>query len=317
MSESDSISPNPLRILNDAVKRVPALKYALCVAGIAAAAAIVKAFLSDPRVAVFSIIVMLILMTVLVIFAKLTAIASTDFRLPARILIWFSLLLVILVSSLLFTSTFFNWSLKLRDTLVIQQKHPPQVLQPSGPIVQVPAALIFRGESPAPSATNDADGRGPIGAAPMMTTITPEQVAAARQAIVAWPNDPKMLSDAGSILAAVGDVQEGVELLAKARGSFPDDPVVAYNYARAFYQQGEVDWAVEQADAAIALRANFDEPWLLKAGIVTEKEDYNKAEQFLQKVLNKVSVVRIIQGVIEMKRGNIDRAIRLPRVDHG
>ena len=107
MSQPDSLNVNPFRVLKEAIKQVPALKYALGVAGIAAAAAIVKSLVSDLRVAVFGIILMVVLMTVLVVFAKLTAIASKDFKLPALVLLWFSLLLVIAVSSLLFTSTFF------------------------------------------------------------------------------------------------------------------------------------------------------------------------------------------------------------------
>ncbi|HKU74729.1 MAG TPA: hypothetical protein VJR02_12530 [Pyrinomonadaceae bacterium] len=123
MSEPDSLNVNPFRVLKEAIKQVPALKYALGVAGIAAAAAIVKSLVSDLRVAVFGIILMVVLMTVLVVFAKLTAIASKDFKLPALVLLWFSLLLVIAVSSLLFTSTFFNWPMKLKDSVV----NPPLV----------------------------------------------------------------------------------------------------------------------------------------------------------------------------------------------
>jgi hypothetical protein len=123
MSQPDSLNVNPFRVLKEAIKQVPALKYALGVAGIAAAAAIVKSLVSDLRVAVFGIILMVVLMTVLVVFAKLTAIASKDFKLPALVLLWFSLLLVIAVSSLLFTSTFFNWPMKLKDSVV----NPPLV----------------------------------------------------------------------------------------------------------------------------------------------------------------------------------------------
>jgi hypothetical protein len=120
MAGPDSLNANPLRVLKEAIKQVPALKFALGVAGIAAAAAIIKSLVSDPRVAVFGIILMVILMTVLVVFAKLTAIASKDFKLPAMILMWFSLVLVMAVSSLLFTSTFFNWPMKLKDVVVNQ-----------------------------------------------------------------------------------------------------------------------------------------------------------------------------------------------------
>src|SRR5437764_351351 len=47
--------------LREATKSVPAVKYALGLAGVAAAAGIIRAFLTDPRVAVFGILIMLIL----------------------------------------------------------------------------------------------------------------------------------------------------------------------------------------------------------------------------------------------------------------
>lgn len=141
MREIDSLSGNPFRILKDAIKQVPALKYALGVAGIAAAAALIKSVLNDFRVAVFGITVMVVLMTVLVIFAKLTAIASKDFKLPALILMWFSLLLVLAVSSFLFTSTFFNWPIKLKDSVI----QTPVMPEPGSTNTNVVQTTYLRG----------------------------------------------------------------------------------------------------------------------------------------------------------------------------
>jgi hypothetical protein len=104
----------PLSILNQAIKAVPALKYALGLAGIAAAIAIIKTLITDVRIAVFGIILMLVLMTVLFIFAKLTLIGAKEIRAPAIALMWFSLLLTITSGTLLFTSVFFNWPLNLK-----------------------------------------------------------------------------------------------------------------------------------------------------------------------------------------------------------
>src|SRR5438045_5106659 len=108
-SESLSQAISPLDILKQASSKVPALKYALGVAGIAAAIAIIKTLITDLRVALFGIILMLVLMTVLFVFAKLTAIASKEIRLAAIVLLWFSLLLTIASGSLLLTSVFFDW----------------------------------------------------------------------------------------------------------------------------------------------------------------------------------------------------------------
>lgn len=67
---------SPLGILKQAINKVPALKFALGIAGIAPAIAIIKTLVTDLRVAVFGIVVMLFLMSVLRIFAKLNAIAA-------------------------------------------------------------------------------------------------------------------------------------------------------------------------------------------------------------------------------------------------
>lgn len=118
---------SPFGVLKQAIGKVPALKYALGVAGIAAAIAIIKTLITDLRVALFGIILMLVLMTVLFTFAKLTAIAAKEIRLAAIVLLWFSLLLTIASASLLFTSVFFDWPLNLKHIVGGQ----PAVLDPS------------------------------------------------------------------------------------------------------------------------------------------------------------------------------------------
>jgi hypothetical protein len=105
---------SPFNTLNQAIKKVPALKYALGLAGIAAALAIIKTLVTDLRLAVFGMVVMLVLMTVLFVFAKLTAASAREIRLPAFALMWFSLLLTIASASLLFTSVFFAWPINLK-----------------------------------------------------------------------------------------------------------------------------------------------------------------------------------------------------------
>lgn len=126
-SESSPQNISPFNILKQATSKVPALKYALGVAGIAAAIAIIKTLITDLRVAIFGIIWMLVLMTVLFIFAKLTSVASREIRLPAIVLLWFSLLLTIASASLLFASVFFDWPINLKHIIGSQ---PPKADQP-------------------------------------------------------------------------------------------------------------------------------------------------------------------------------------------
>ncbi len=108
---------SPYQVLNDAVKAVPSVKYALGIAGVVAAVAIIQAFRIGYRVAFFGAIVMFVLMVLLVIFAKLTQTAQRHFVAPVVVLMWSFLLLAIGTACLLFTSVFFRYPQDLRDWL--------------------------------------------------------------------------------------------------------------------------------------------------------------------------------------------------------
>ena len=107
----------PATILRDAIKAVPAVKYALGVAGIVSAVALISAFGLDLRIAGFATIIMILLMVLLVIFAKLTTTASHHFLRPVLILMWCALVLTLGSATLLFTSVFFRWPVPLQHWL--------------------------------------------------------------------------------------------------------------------------------------------------------------------------------------------------------
>lgn len=107
---------NPVALLREAIRAVPAVKYALGVAGLIAVVAIVRTFGLDPAVAVSGAIVTLVLMVALLIFARLTATASSHFILPALVFTWGSLVLVLASAGMLFTSAFFDWPIRLGGT---------------------------------------------------------------------------------------------------------------------------------------------------------------------------------------------------------
>jgi hypothetical protein len=104
-------------VLQLAIKAVPALKYALGVLGIVSAIAIVKGFGVDYQIAVFGTIVMIVLMTLLVVFAALTKAKSPHIRTASLVLLWSSLIITIATASLLFTSAFFDWPERLSSVL--------------------------------------------------------------------------------------------------------------------------------------------------------------------------------------------------------
>src|SRR5688572_24345054 len=109
--------PTPIVVLREAVKAVPAVKYALGVGGIAATVAIVAAFGLSSRAAILGTIVTLILMGVLVIFARASALAGPQLQVPALVFTWCALFLFVATGVALFTSVFFNRPAKLREWL--------------------------------------------------------------------------------------------------------------------------------------------------------------------------------------------------------
>src|SRR5216683_4875796 len=111
-------------ILREAIRAVPAVKFALGVAGIAAAVAIVYGLIGDPRVAVFGIILMFGLMTVLVVFSNFARTSHKSTVLPL-LLGWTFVILTIATSILLFTSVFFNSPLPLSSRMMLTPTSTP------------------------------------------------------------------------------------------------------------------------------------------------------------------------------------------------
>jgi len=108
---------DPVEVVKQAIKAVPALKYALGVAGIAAVVAIIGGFNLDPLAAIFGSIVVILFMFVLVLFAWFAENGGPSFKPLALVLAWAFVVLTVATSVLLLTSLFFEKPQKLR-TLV-------------------------------------------------------------------------------------------------------------------------------------------------------------------------------------------------------
>lgn len=153
-AKKEPMDVSPWTLLKAAIKAVPAVKYALGVAGIMSAIAIIRGFGLDLRVAVFGTIIMLVLMTALVVFAALTRARSPQVRLAALVMMWSFLILVILSATLLFTSTFLQFPKPLLQLfalvgVVTDQVHSPLVqpkdrtgMRSSTDINDIPGLLI-------------------------------------------------------------------------------------------------------------------------------------------------------------------------------
>jgi hypothetical protein len=158
----------PLAIAKAAIWAVPAVRYALGVAGIAAIIAIVGGFKIDFRVAVFGVIIMFVLMVVLVLFARLSKASDPTFAIAGKVLLWFSLVLMITVATFLTTSVFFSWPRDLGPWLG-QKSSGSAALEPT---TDVQAAS----HTPAPNQSSS-EQRTKSGIPAVQNTNTPSGIA--------------------------------------------------------------------------------------------------------------------------------------------
>lgn len=136
--------PNPLSILREAIRAVPSVRYALGVAGVFAAVAIIVTFNLSLRAGTFGFAALLLAMILLLVFANVALRAPADFRWPGTVLIWFSVLFLIATAVLLFTSVFWARPLDLRSLLDIPtplQQGPPPAIQ-KAPEMTGPSAVV-------------------------------------------------------------------------------------------------------------------------------------------------------------------------------
>ncbi|HWZ43617.1 MAG TPA: hypothetical protein VNW97_09070 [Candidatus Saccharimonadales bacterium] len=99
----------PARLLRAAIDGVPAVKYALGIAGVISALAIVKGFFASTGSALLAAAAMLILMSMLLVFAAASKLGPTSLRLPALIFTWATMIFFVTAASLTLTSVFFSW----------------------------------------------------------------------------------------------------------------------------------------------------------------------------------------------------------------
>lgn len=138
----ESMPISPIQILREATKAIPAVRYALGVAGIVAAVAIVRALTKDVRVALLGTLAMFVGMIFLFAFAKLATSTETTWRLPVQALFAFFIIYIMAAAALLFTSVFFGRPLDLRDLIVSRNASASQEPPPAGdPLI---ASLVAR-----------------------------------------------------------------------------------------------------------------------------------------------------------------------------
>ena len=115
---------NPFTILNDAIKAVPSMKYALAVLGLVAVVAIVSLWRVQYEVAVFGAVIIIGLMVPVLVFARLTKVAPKYFLGPARALMWAFVILTIVAGISLFTAAAFRQPTALYELIFSKSPIP-------------------------------------------------------------------------------------------------------------------------------------------------------------------------------------------------
>lgn len=127
---------DPLTVLREAIRAVPAVKYALGVGGILAVIAIIKGFGLDARATALGTLSIVVLMVALVLFAQMSGRGAKRRSAPAVVLTWFCLLMFMAVSVALFTSVFFDAPLKMSKVIIDDGVTVAQTQQPTMPAIK-------------------------------------------------------------------------------------------------------------------------------------------------------------------------------------
>jgi len=107
-NEKPTVDRGLLKIVTAAINAVPAVKYALGVAGVIASVALVKEFFSSTQATLLVGAAMLVLMLLLLVFSAATKLAPEFLRPPALFFTWAILLLFVSSSCLVVASIFFS-----------------------------------------------------------------------------------------------------------------------------------------------------------------------------------------------------------------
>lgn len=96
----------------------PNFKYAIVAAGLLAIVVIFAKFGVSYAALLFGAIALIGLMVLFLVFAQILKLRHSALDLPARVLVWTIMLVVVAIVLLLTTSAFFNWPLPFRDSIV-------------------------------------------------------------------------------------------------------------------------------------------------------------------------------------------------------
>jgi TIR domain len=214
-NDDDDPSFDPKKILRQAIRAVPAVKFALGVAGIAAAVAIVAGFSAGYKVAVLGTIIMLGLMFGLVSFSYFAFKSGDAIKPLALFLAWTCVILTSVTSVFIVTAFFFDWPRPL-EAYIRPGPSPSPIPLPT------PSPTPAREHSPTPTSPHSPT---PTPEPTPTPTINPQIVITERP-----PYDPKGGPDSHALIVG------------KVSGVRPEDYcIVIYSFTNTWYVQPTED----------------------------------------------------------------------------
>jgi hypothetical protein len=105
----------PVQLLRSALQSVPAVKYALGIAGTLSALAIIKSLYSSTEAALMASAAMLVLMSMLCIFSAASKLGPALLRGPAVFFLWMTIGIFFTSAGLCISAAFFDWPKPLTD----------------------------------------------------------------------------------------------------------------------------------------------------------------------------------------------------------
>lgn len=171
--KNDEPGKDPEGFLRLAIKAVPATKYALGLAGFAAAGSIAAQYLGSPTAAVIGTSVTIAGSVIVLVFARLVALKKEVFLRPAQFLMWAMTVMFVAAITLLGSSFFVGLPLDLRPTRA--PVAPPASGAPTGKSkdeAQRDTTDMPKAETPKVSATAP-QKRAASGCSPVLTRNSP------------------------------------------------------------------------------------------------------------------------------------------------
>ncbi|WP_152616497.1 hypothetical protein [Sphingomonas sp. ERG5] len=144
-----------VRVLREAIRRVPVLRFALGLAGVGAAAALARFFLPDVNLqALFLVLFAFILMMVLLLIVSVAAGSSNQLSRQAQLITWSVSLFSIVVMAFTLSALMFGWPSRWAN-----------IILPSTAAIIQPGAISEKDASPSILPSKEIDARSVSGSA--------------------------------------------------------------------------------------------------------------------------------------------------------